>query len=245
MNLEEIQGHMKTLRLHGMAESLEGMLMAGQSGQLNVEQMLAALIQAELDDREDRKTERLKKTARFRYTATMEQIRPSAERGLDAATLARLTAPRWLRHAENVIITGPTGVGKSYLASAIGHHACQLGFKTLYYNAQKLFEELKLTRLDGTHRKLMARLAKSDLLIIDDFGIHRLEEPQRLDLMEIVEDRHGLKSTLIAGQMPVAHWHEIIGEATLADAILDRLIHSAHRVQLAGKSLRKNTNKNN
>lgn len=244
MNLEEIQTHMRSLRLHGMSEALEGMLFAGQSHALNAEQMLAALIQAELDDREDRKTERLKKTAKFRYTAVMEQIKPSAERGLEASMLAKLSAPRWIRQAENVIITGATGVGKSYLASALGHHACHLGFKTLYFNAQKLFEELKLARLDGTHRKLMGRLAKSDVLIIDDFGIQRLEEPQRLDLMEVVEDRHGLKSTVFAGQLPVAHWHEIIGEATLADAILDRIVHQAHRVQLTGKSLRKNSNKN-
>ena len=156
MNLEEIQAHMRSLRLHGMSEALEVMLFAGQSRALNAEQMLAALIQAELDDREDRKTERLKKTAKFRYTAVMEQIKPSAERGLEASVLAKLSTPRWIRQAENVVITGATGVGKSYLASALGHHACHLGFRTLYFNAQKLFEELKLARLDGTHRKLMA-----------------------------------------------------------------------------------------
>ena len=137
------------------------------------------------------------------------------------------------------MITGPTGVGKSHLASAIGHQCCQMGLKVTYYNTQKLYQNLRLGRLDGTHRRQMQQLAKAELLILDDFGLQRPDEIARLDLLEMVEDRHGRKSTLIASQLPVSLWYEIIAEPTLADAILDRIVSNAHRIELTGESLRK------
>jgi DNA replication protein DnaC len=137
------------------------------------------------------------------------------------------------------LITGPTGVGKSFIASAIGHQACLLGYRILYFNTQKLFAKLKILKADGTYLKEMTRIEKCDLLILDDFGMQNLDNATRMNLMEIIEDRHGRKSTLIASQLPVASWYEVIGESTIADAILDRLIHGAHRMELKGSSMRK------
>ena len=140
---------------------------------------------------------------------------------------------------ENILITGSTGVGKSYLASALGHQACQLGYRSLYFNAQKLFSKLKMMKADGSYGREIAKIERYDLLILDDFGLQALDNTARMILLEIIEDRHGRKSTIISSQLPVAKWHEIIGDSTVADAILDRMVHTAHRLELKGESLRK------
>ena len=230
---------LKELRLHGMASALDGILTAKQSSRMSSEQMLELLIQYEVDSRQSRKVDRLTKQARFRYSASIEQIPASVKQNIDSTRLAILSTCKWIDEGENILITGPTGVGKSHLASALGAQACMLGYSTLYFNAQKLFYNLRLSKMEGTHRKLIASIAKADLLIVDDFGLQKLEDLQRLDLMEIIEDRHGLKSTLIASQLPVAAWYEVIGEPTISDAILDRITHQSIRIELIGESLRK------
>lgn len=222
-----------------MASALDGILTAKQSSRMSSEQMLELLIQYEVDSRQSRKVDRLTKQARFRYSASIEQIPASVKQNIDSTRLAMLSTCKWIDEGENILITGPTGVGKSHLASALGAQACMLGYSTLYFNAQKLFYNLRLSKMEGTHRKLIASIAKADLLIVDDFGLQKLEDLQRLDLMEIIEDRHGLKSTLIASQLPVAAWYEVIGEPTISDAILDRITHQSIRVELTGESLRK------
>lgn len=222
-----------------MASALDGILTAKQSSRMSSEQMLELLIQYEVDSRQSRKVDRLTKQARFRYSASIEQIPASVKQNIDSTRLAMLSTCKWIDEGENILITGPTGVGKSHLASALGAQACMLGYSTLYFNAQKLFYNLRLSKMEGTHRKLIASIAKADLLIVDDFGLQKLEDLQRLDLMEIIEDRHGLKSTLIASQLPVAAWYEVIGEPTISDAILDRITHQSIRIELTGESLRK------
>jgi DNA replication protein DnaC len=239
MSYTTITERMRALKLQGMAIALENVLTSKQASHLNGEQLLELLIQQEYDDRKSRKIDRLRTQAKFRYNAALEQITPSAKRNLDANQLASLSTCAWIEKAENLLITGPTGAGKSHLASAFGNQACLNGHRVHYFNSQKLFYNLRLSRMDGSHRKLISQLAKSELLIIDDFGLQKIDEQQRMDLMEIIEDRHGIKSTLIASQLPVSAWFDIIGEPTISDAILDRITASSHRIELKGESMRK------
>lgn len=162
-----------------------------------------------------------------------------SSRGLDRSLVTELATGNYLSKGEAILISGASGAGKSFLASALGHQACAQGYKVLYYNLQKLLLKTKLSRVDGSIYKLMERLSRSELLILDDFGLTRLEQQQRMDLMEIIEDRHAKRSTIIASQLPVANWYDVIGEETVADAILDRLVHTSYRIELKGESLRK------
>ena len=197
------------------------------------------MLQAEKLDREQRRFERLQKNAKFRYQASIEELHMDTSRGIDKTLLASLASGTYLKNGESIIITGATGCGKSFIASALGHQACAQGYKTAYFNMQKLTQKLKIARLEGTILSFFLKLAKMDLLILDDFGLTHLEKQQQLDLMEIIEDRHARHSTIIVSQLPVASWFDIIGEATIADAILDRLVHTSHRIELKGESLRK------
>ena len=231
---------MKEMRLYGMHRAFTTTMETGgpSTGYTN-DELVAYLVQCEWDDRHNRRIERLTKSARFRYTAVMEAIDYRPSRQLDKNLVRRLGSCGFIQKRENILITGSTGVGKSYLASAIGHQACSMGSKTMYFNTAKLFTLLKTSKADGSYPKQINKLEKQDLLILDDFGLKPLDNINRHALMEIIEDRHGKKSTIIASQLPVSKWHDIIGEKTLADAILDRLVHTAHRIDIKGESMRR------
>jgi len=203
------------------------------------DELVNMLVQSEWEERENRKFNRHLRLAKFRYSSTVEEVDFTANRGLDKNQFLRLAEGGFIAKKENLLITGATGVGKSYLASALGHQACQLGYRTLYFNTQKLFSRLKMLKADGSYVREIAKMERADLLVMDDFGMQPLDNGSRMILLEIIEDRHGRKSTLIASQLPVAKWYEIIGDSTIADAVLDRMVHTAHRIELKGESLRK------
>jgi len=236
---EQTLNQMKLMKLHGMANAFTSNVESGKLEKYTADELISLLIDAEWDERHNRKLDRSLKTARFRYKASVEQLSFDMERNLDKNQIMRLADCEFIKRKENVLITGSTGIGKSYLASALGHHACELGLKVIYQQTSKLFSRLKLAKVDGSYLREMTRIEKSDLLIIDDFGIQPLDTHSRMCMMEIMEDRHGKSSTIITSQVPVAGWYEIIGEQTIADAILDRIIHDAHRIELIGESLRK------
>ena len=238
MNEETIK-KMKKMKLHGMARAFHTSLSSDKAEPYTADELLSILIDSEWDDRYNRKLERTVKSAHFRYKAAVEQISFDANRKADKNQILRIADCEFINRKENVFCVGSTGVGKSYIASALGHQACSLGHKVLYQQSTKLFAKMKMAKADGSYLKEIARIEKQDLLIIDDFGIQPLDAQSRSVLMEIIEDRHGRASTMITSQVPVNKWHEIIGEQTMADAILDRLVHNAHRIELKGESMRK------
>lgn len=230
---------MSHMKMHGMLRSYQTMLDSNQHHDLTHDELINILIQSEWEDRENKKISRHLRLAKFRYGASIEEINFTAGRGLDKTQVMRLADTDFITRKENILITGATGVGKSYLASALGHQACQSGYKTLYFNTQKLFSRLKMLKADGSYSREISKIEKYDLLILDDFGLAGLDSVARMFLLEIIEDRHGRKSTIISSQLPVSKWYEVIGESTVADAILDRMVHTAHRIELKGESLRK------
>lgn len=234
-----ILNKMSHMKLHGMLRSYQTMLESNQHHDLTHDELINILIQTEWEDRENKKVTRNLRLARFRYDASIEEISFATQRGLDKTQFMRLADMGFITRKENILITGSTGVGKSFLSSAFGHQACQAGYKTLYFNTQKLFSKLKMLKADGSYSREISRIEKYDLLILDDFGLANLDSVSRMILLELIEDRHGRKSTIISSQLPVSKWYEIIGENTIADAILDRMVHSAHRLELKGESLRK------
>ncbi len=238
MNDQTIE-KMKTMKLFGMVRAFRTSLEAGNAEKYTSDELLSMLIDSEWDERYNRKLERSVSNARFRYKASVEQINFDSDREFNKNHVLRLADCAFIDKKENVIITGSTGIGKSYIASAIGHQACALGYKVLYEHTSKLFARLKMGKADGTYLKEILKMEKQELLIIDDFGIQPLDQQSRTILMEIIEDRHGKRSTLFTSQVPVNLWHEVIGEQTIADAILDRIIHDAHRLELKGESMRK------
>jgi DNA replication protein DnaC len=235
----QIESQMSQLRLHGMNRTWQTLLETRRLNELTLTEGLELLLQAELQERTNNRFERLRKTARFRYQASIEEVKTDSDRGLDKGLLLTLACGEYLSKGEAVLITGASGCGKSFLASALGHQACAQGYKVAYYNTQKLLLRTKISRIEGTIFKFFENLSKTDLLILDDFGLTHLEQQQQLDLMEIIEDRHAKASTIIASQLPVANWYDIIGEETIADAILDRIVHTSYRIELKGESLRK------
>lgn len=237
--MEQIQQQLSTLRLHGMSRTWQSLLETRKLHELSLSDGLQLLLHAEEEERGNRRFSRLRKTASFRYQSSIEELQYNAARGLDKSLIAILATADYLRKGESVLITGATGSGKSFLASALGHHACGQGFKVVYFNMQKLLLRTQMARAEGTLIKLLERIAKSELLILDDFGLTHLDQQQQLDLMEMIEDRHGTKSTIVSSQLPVASWFDVIGEKTIADAILDRLINTSYRIELKGESLRK------
>lgn len=229
---------MKHLKLHGMHRAFTTTLDPGSISYTN-DELIAYLIDAEYDDRESRKVDRLIGTAKFRYRAFMEEITASSSRNIDKNTIGRLSSCDFISQKQNILITGSTGVGKSFIATAIGYKACTMGYKVMYFSINKLFSKLKMAKGDGTYLKEIDRIEKQDLIILDDFGLQSLDNLKRQDFMEIIEDRHGKRSTIIASQLPVSAWHEVIAEQTIADAILDRMVHNSLRIDLKGESLRR------
>jgi DNA replication protein DnaC len=239
MNTHATVEKMNQMKFYGMANAYQTSLQQKTGEQMPLDTLVAHLVDSEWLDREHRKTGRYIRAARFRYPASIEQIDYYATRHLDKDQILRLADGSYLQRNENMIITGPTGVGKSYIASAFGHQACHQGFKVRYFNLNKLFSWMHISKADNSYLKELNKLEKTDLLILDDFGLQSIEGPNRLLLLEIMEDRYDRQSTIIASQLPVEKWHEMFDDNTVADAILDRLIHRAHRIALKGESLRK------
>ena len=234
---------MRGLMLTGMADQYQAVLSMPAHQQPESAVMLALLLEAELLYRNHRRTQTAIKNARFRYQASVEEIICSQDRNLTRETLSILADGSYIDRGENIIISGATGCGKSYLASALGYQACMQGRKVAYFSLPKLLQQLKSDKLDGSFRKDMERIEKMNLLILDDWGLAPLDTQSRLALLQIIEDRHNRYATIITSQLPISSWHSYINENTIADAILDRIIHKANRIELMGESLRKNNTK--
>lgn len=237
--MTQIESKLTQLRLKGMLRTWEALSETRRIQELSFSDGMEMLLQAEEDERKTNRFVRLLKNARFRYQASLEEINYDGSRGLDKNLISNLATCQYIANGEALVITGATGCGKSFLASALGHQACSHGHSVAYFNTQKFMLRLKMARLEGSILRFFDKIAKTSLFILDDFGLTHLEQQQQFDLMEIMEDRHGVKSTIIASQLPIASWYDIISEATIADAILDRLIHTSYRIELKGESLRK------
>jgi DNA replication protein DnaC len=236
---QETLEKIKRLKLLGMARAYQTSLENDRLLQLSADELINMLIEAEWDDRVNRNIERRLRNARFRYQSNIENIDFGADRNLDRNQIMRLAECCYIKKHENILITGSTGIGKSHLATALGHQACILGFKVYYANMAKLFSKLKMGKADGSYIREISKIERQDLLILDDFGLLPIDNQNRSALMEIIEDRHAKASMIITSQLPVNAWHEVIGEKTIADAILDRIVHDAHRIELKGESMRK------
>jgi len=244
MNTTETLQQMQQLRLQGMYQAYRSQIELPMDQQLEGHDLIAQLVQSEELNRANEKTTYYLKLAKLRIPATIEQIECSAARNLTKQQLATLAEGRYLMQGENVLITGSTGCGKSYLACALGHQACIQGYKTTYLNMNRLIEKINLSKLDGSYIRLLNHLEKQTLIILDDFGLQNLGQDVRLTLLQLLEDRYGRKSIIVTSQLPVAKWYEYINDPTLADAILDRLTANVHKIELKGESLRRKKTKN-
>ncbi len=231
--------HLTRLRLHGMAQALEEQGRLPEVERMTFEERLGLLVEREVSLRASTQTAGRLRRARLKHAATPEDVDYRTARGLDRSLFNRLLAGEWIAQHQNVLITGPTGVGKTWLACALANHACRQGHTSLYLRVPRLIEELTIAHGDGRYVKFMAQLARVDVLLLDDWGLATLTDSARRDMLELLDDRHGTRSTIVTSQLPLAHWHDAIGDSTLADAILDRLVHNAHQLTLAGESMRK------
>lgn len=230
---------MKGMKLRGMVQAFENLLRS-PNAKMNADEIMAFLIDAEYDDRYNRKLESLIKKGRFRYQAGMEGLDYRSDRDLDKNLMMRLSSCDWIKKQQNIIITGATGSGKSYIASALGNQACRQGYKTLYYSCKKLFDRLRIMKAEGNYSREISQIKNQELLILDDFGMEILDQFSRMSLFEIIEDRQGEKSTIITSQLPLNKWFDSIGDPTIADAICDRIVHTAINIDLkAVDSMRK------
>ena len=231
---------LRDLRLSGMAEALERQLeQVSTYDALSFLERFGLLVEQECLEREHRKQDRLVRQARFKLRASVQDIDYQHPRNLKQDQIARLAQGEWIDRAQNLLISGPCGSGKTYVACALGHNACLQGYSTRYFRLSRLLLELTQAKVDGSYQKMLKQLARTQLLLIDDWGLDALTAAQRNDLMEIMDDRHGATSTVMISQLPTDQWYAAIGDNTLADAILDRLMHNAHRLLLKGESMRK------
>jgi DNA replication protein DnaC len=230
---------LKQMRFTGMIKALEEQAQNPEIDALSFEERLGLLVDRELDERETRRLKRRLKDAKLRQEASIEDVDFRAPRGLDKALIATLAGCAWITRQLNVIITGPTGVGKTYLATALAHKACLQGYNVLYQKLSRLLEELRIARAGGTYGKRLVQLSKLHVLVLDDWGLAKLTTESQRDLLEVLDDRHGKQSTIVTSQIPVDQWHEAMPDPTIADAILDRLVHNTYRVELRGESMRK------
>lgn len=238
--MNNILNQLNHLRLTGMSYALEKQFDQPHTyEELTFMERLSLLVNSEVTNRDNRKITRLLKQAKLRLNAQPADINYSATRGLSKDTMAQLLEFDWVSKRRNILIEGPTGTGKTYLACALGQTACERGISVRYFRASRLLEMLTVAHGDGSFGKILAQLQKTEILIIDDWGLEALTRQQRTDLLEVIEDRHGNGSTMMTSQLPSSHWHDVIGDPTLADAILDRLLHNAHKITLKGESLRK------
>lgn len=234
---------MRKMSLFGMHRAFKTSLESGKTENYTPDEMISNLINAEWDDRKNRSIERQVRNAKFRYKASVEEIQFDNERNIDKNQVMRFADCSFINKNENILITGSTGIGKSYIGTAIGHQACCLGYKVIYHSTPKLISKLKIAKADGSYIKEITKIEKQNLLILDDFGIQPFDAAGRSMLMEIIEDRHGKGSIIVTSQLPVSKWYDVIGDKTIADAILDRIIHQSHRVELSGESMRKKASK--
>jgi DNA replication protein DnaC len=239
MLTEETLTKLSQLRLHGFATALTQQLDDEQYDELTFAERVGLLVDREWTEREARRLTRRLQHAKLRELACVEDLDYRHARGLDRGLMQRLATGEWITKHQNVIIEGPTGVGKTFIACALAQKACRDGHTALYRRVPRVLHELLIARADGSYPRLLLRVAKTDLLVLDDWGLAPLADQERRDLLEVLEDRWGNRSTLVASQLPVSAWHKIIGEPTVADAIVDRLVHNAHRLTLTGESMRK------
>ena len=234
---------LQALKLTGMVAALADQVVTPDIDELAFEERLGLLVDREITERENRRlTSRLRR-ARLRHTAALEDIDYRNPRGLDKGLIQSLASCQWAKEHLNILITGPTGVGKTWLACALAHKACREGYTVQYLRLSRLLRELMIAKGDGRYPKLLANLAKVDVLLLDDWGLMKLSAENRRDLLEVLEDRHGIRSTIATSQLPIEEWHNVIGDPTLADAILDRLVHNAYKINLRGESMRKRQGK--
>lgn len=235
---------MKQMNLNGMCNAFKTAVESGKTDHYSIDQFVSMLIASEWDERHDRRIERSIKNARFHYKSNTESINFEESLNLDRTQILRLADCEFITKNQNILITGSTGVGKSFLGTALRYQACIEGYKVSYFNTSKLFAKLKMAKADGTYLKELAKLERQDVIILDDFGLQTLDSQNRITLLEIIEDRHNKGSIIVTSQIPVQGWYDIIGEKTIADAVLGRLIHNSHRIELSGVSMRKKRSKN-
>lgn len=236
---EQTLEKMKQMKFYGMYHAFKTALESNKLDGYTTDEFVSFLIDNEHDDRNTRKIKRHITNAKFRYKAELENLIYDQSRNMDKNRIMRFAQCGFIDEGENIIITGSTGVGKSYLASSLGHHACSKGYRVLYFNTAKLFAKLKIAKADGSYIKEMAKIERQDILLLDDFCLQPMDNQARLILLDLVEDRHAKRSMIITSQYPPDIWHERIGDKTVADAILDRIVHNAHRVELKGDSMRR------
>ncbi len=232
-----LTNRMSELKLYGMLEAWKAALET--HARYTNDEIVNVIVEAEWLYRQQKVQERRIKQAKFRYPALVAELDFSAARNIDKTQIVRFATCSFIDQAENILITGPTGAGKSYVASTIGHHACLKQYRVLYANTNRLLADLKTMKADNSYPRTIARIAKQQFLILDDFGLQKLDVEARLILLDIIEDRHGRQATIVTSQLPVKNWHDVIGDHTIADAILDRLVHASHRIEIHGESMRK------